>query len=94
MNALKNRQKKSKRQRENDELISQTILDTLELLSHSFAITMNEKDGYGEKRISDRLTDAFKRVDEYTERYGSDCVLTARKKKLKDLGITIEIEGK
>lgn len=94
MNALKNRQKKSKREREKDELISQTILDALELLSHSFALTLNEMDGYGEKRISDRLTDAFKRVDEYTERYGSEYVLTAMKKRLKDVGITIEIEGK
>lgn len=94
MNALKNRQKKSKREREDSELISQTVLDTMELIICSFALTMNEKDRYGEKRITDRITDAVKRVDEYTEKYGSECVLPEMKKRLKDIGITIEIEGK
>lgn len=94
MNALKNRQKRSKREREKDLLTSQTVIDSLELFIHTFALTLNEMDGYGEKRITDRMTDALKRIDEYTERYGSDCVLTAMKNRLKDIGITIEIEGK
>lgn len=90
MNALKNRPKRSKREREK----TQTVIDSLELFIHTFALTMHEMDGYGEKRITDRVTDAMKRIDDYTERYGSEFVLTAMQNRLKDIGITIKMEGK
>lgn len=94
MNALKNRQKKSKRERENSALISQTVLNSMEVILSSVALTMHEMDGYGEKRITDRLTDVVNRIDEYTEKFGSDCVLTAMKIRLQYIGVKIEIEGK
>ena len=94
MNALKNRQKRSKRERDDDKLISQTIFDTFEFTMKSVALSLHELYGFGEKRICAVLDDAIKRVDEYTERYDSECVLTAMDRKLESLGIKIEVEGK
>ncbi len=93
MKALYNRNKQSARERKEEKLLMQRTVDTVELFLYLMCISLNDRRGYGEKRLGETITDIFDLLDYYTERYGSECVLTAVKKELADREIYIEIKG-
>jgi hypothetical protein len=93
MKALGRRTKMSARDRKEEERLSQRTYDTMELLLYLMCISLNKRRGYGEQRCGETVTDIFDLLDYYTERYGSEYVVTAAKKELADRNIFIEIKG-
>lgn len=94
MNAYKRVQKESKRKREDDELTTEVIMQTVEFTLKSVALSLYELYGFHNTRGGRVLQDALDRVDEYTKKYGSAFVDTAMTKMLSDYGITITLNGK
>jgi hypothetical protein len=74
-------------------MLMDRTFDTVELFLYLMCIALNDRRGYGEKRCSVTCNDIFALLDNYTERYGSDCVLTALKKDLESRRIYIDIRG-
>ena len=93
MKALYNRNKQSARDRKEEKLLLQRTVDTVELIMYLMCIVLNNRRGYGKKRCGETITDIFELLDYYTERYGSECVVTVAKKELADRGIVLEIKG-
>lgn len=89
MNAIKSYDKRSRRAREDLDLRYKTITQTMEFFMKSVALSLHEIYGFGEERCGRVIEDAVKRIDEYTERYDSECVATAIDKNLRDAGIEI-----
>ena len=94
MNAMKRRNRESKRERDDSDLISQTVVNTMSLVCKSIALSLHELYGFGEKRVGAVLQDAVNRVDEYTDRYGSEFVETAMDEHLDDIGMDITVKGR
>lgn len=76
------------------EIKSQAVMNTLEFFMKSVALSLREMHGFGEKRCYDVITDAVNRVEEYTDKYGSEYVSTAMDVRLKDYGISLEFKEK
>ena len=93
MKALHNRAKRSARERREDEMLLRRTFNTVELALYLMCVSLNDRRGFGEKRCGETIQDIFSLLDHYTERYGSDCVITAVKKDLSDRKIFIEIKG-
>lgn len=89
MNAIKTRERLSKRAREDLNLRSATITQTMEFFMKLVALSLHEIYGFGEERFGRVAEDVMDKVDEYTERYDSECVITAIDKKLREAGIEI-----
>lgn len=51
---------------------------------------LNEQFGFGESRFARYAEGMVKRMDEYIDRFGDDCLLTALRFKAKQLGFEIE----
>lgn len=94
MKAYKRVQKESKRKRDEDALITEVIMDTVEFTLKSVALSLYEQYGFHNKRAGRVLQDALDRVDDYTKKYGSEFVDTAMTKMLSDYGISITLKGK
>lgn len=93
MKALHNRSKRSARERKEEAMLSQRTFDTLELCIYLMCISLHERRGFGQKRCGETINDIFEKLDYYTKRFGSECVVAAAKKELADRHIYIEIEG-
>ena len=93
MKALRNRNKRSARERKEEKMLMDRTFDTMELFLYLMCSSLNKRRGFGEKRCAVTVQDIFALLDEYTERYGSECVLTALKKDLTDRRIYIDIKG-
>lgn len=89
MNALKRVKRESKRARDDNALAEEMILRTVNFTLKSVAISLYEICGFHNKRSERVLQDAVNRVNEYTERYGSDCVEAAMDKIIKEYGLEI-----
>lgn len=95
MKALERVKRQAKRAREDNELADSVINSTAEFLLLSMALELNEKDGYGQKRVEDRWRGLLGRCTDMVERYGADCAVFAMKEKAMERGFEIEItQGK
>lgn len=89
MNALKSQMIRSRKARDEAMTRSQAITGTMEFFMKSVALSLHEMYGFGEKRCADVILDALERCDEYTDRYGSECVISAMDARLRGAGIEI-----
>lgn len=85
---------KSARERREEARLLQNTEDTTNLMLLLFALALNKRRHFGEKRLEETFTDVFNLLDEYTEKYDSDCVVFALQKRLAERKIHIEIEGR
>lgn len=93
MKARMPKEKSARERREEARLLKNTE-DTTSLMLMLFALALNKRRHFGEKRLEETFTDVFNLLDEYTEKYDSDCVVFALQKHLAERGIRIEIEGR
>lgn len=85
---------KSARERREEARVLQNTEDTTNLMLLLFAMALNKRRNFGEKRLEETFTDVFNLLEEYTVKYDSDCVVFALQKHLAERGIRIEIEGR
>lgn len=85
---------KTKRERDDDALISETVYKTITLFSKFIALSLYNRHGFASKRTGEVLQEAFDTMSEYTQRYGSDFAETAADKHLTDLKINITVRGR
>lgn len=85
---------KSARERREEARVLQNTEDTTNLMLLLFAMALNKRRNFGEKRLEETFTDVFNLLEEYTVKYDSDCVVFALQKHLAERGIHIEIEGR
>lgn len=85
---------KSARERREDARVLRNTEDTTNILLMLFALALNKRRHFGEKRLEETFNDVFDLLDEYTEKYDSDCVVFALQKHLAERKIHIEIEGR
>lgn len=89
MKAYKAAEARNAKQRYENARNVRVIGDTLEYFLLSSALELNEQFGFGEKRLSQFITGMTKRMDEYIDKYGDDCLLTALRFKAAQLGCEI-----
>ena len=94
MKAMKRVNRESKRKRDDDALTTDVIMETVQFTMKSVALSLYEIYGFHNVRTGRVLQDALNRVDDFTKRYGSECVDTAMTKELADYGINITLKGK
>jgi hypothetical protein len=85
---------KSARERREETRLLKNTEDTTALMLMLFALALNKRRHFGEKRLEETFNDVFDLLDEYTEKYDSDCVVFALQKHLAERKIHIEIEGR
>lgn len=85
---------KSARERREDARLLVNTENTTNLMLLLFAMALNKRRHFGEKRLEETFTDVFNLLDEYTAKYGSDCVVFALQKHLAERKIHIEIDGR
>ena len=92
MNATKRLKRESKRQRDEDALIEDIVIRTVNLALKSVAISLYELYGFHNVRTGRLLQDVLDRVGEYNERYGNECSEAAMDKYLADLGLDLVLK--
>lgn len=93
MSATKRIKRESKRVREDNALAEEMILRTVNFTLKSVAISLYEVYGFHNKRSEKVLQDAVNRVDEFIDRYGSDCVEAAMDRIIEDYGLEITLKA-
>ena len=92
MNALDRVKRQSKRQRDDEALIEEIVVRTVNLTLKSVAVSLYELYGFHNVRTGRLLQDVLDRVDEYNERYGSAFSEAAMDKLLGDIGINLVLK--
>lgn len=93
MHAFKSAQKRSARERRDEELRCQRTYDVIVLTLMLTFLSLNKRYSFGAKRLHLIFDDVFDTMQEYTNRYGSDGVITALHKHLSERGINLDIDG-